>query len=123
MKLEDKDIFICMVNEDPKLLFLDGNLDQNWILDIQKYQQIYASKAIEKIKSILDDYNIKSVETAVLTGNPAQEIIDYAKRNEIDLVILGSRNKSRLDRFLTGSESKRVLENTMSDVWLIRCVK
>ena len=36
MKLEDKEIHICMVNEDPNLLFLDGTLDTNWLLDIQR---------------------------------------------------------------------------------------
>ena len=58
-----------------------------------------------------------------MTGNPAQEIINYTKENEIDLCILGSHEKSKLDRFLTGSVSKRVLENSNSDVLLARCKK
>jgi len=123
LKLEDKEIYICMVNEDPSFLFLDGNIDQNWLQDIQRHQNMYASNSIKKIQSILENYGFSANETTVLSGNPAQEIIEYTKRNEIDLVVLGSRNKSRIDRFLTGSESKRVLENTMSDVWLIRCTK
>jgi nucleotide-binding universal stress UspA family protein len=123
LKLEDKEIYICMVNEDPSFLFLDGNIDQNWLQDIQRHQNMYASNSIKKIQSILENYGFSANETTVLSGNPAQEIIEYTKRNEIDLVVLGSRNKSRIDRFLTGSESKRVLENTMSDVWLIRCSK
>ena len=121
LKLDDKEIYICMVNEDPKLLFLDGNLDTNWLLDIQKQQQIYASNAIKRIQNILTEKDIHVTETSILTGNPAQKIIEFSKENEIDLILLGSRNKSKLDRFLTGSESKRVLENTMSDVWLARC--
>ena len=123
LKLEDKEIYICMVNEDPSFLFLDGNIDQNWLQDIQRHQNLYASNSIQKIQSILDKYEFSATETTVLSGNPAQEIINYTKHNEIDLVVLGSRNKSKIDRFLTGSESKRVLENTISDVWLIRCPK
>ncbi len=121
LKLDNKEINICMVNEDPKLLFLDGNVDTNWLSDIQRKQQIYASNAIKRIQEILDKEGIKADETAILTGNPSQKIIEYAKEKDIDLIILGSRNKSKLDRFLTGSESKRVLENTLSDVWLARC--
>ncbi len=121
LKLEDKEIHICMVNEDPKLLFLEGALDQNWLNDIQKQQKIYASNSIKAIENILTDAHIS--KTAILSGNPAQEIINYTRENNIDLVVLGSRNKSKLDRFLTGSESKRILENTMSDVWLVRCTK
>lgn len=121
LELEDKEIYICMVNEDPKLLFLDGNIDTNWMLDIQKQQQIFAANSIKSIQNILKNYNIEVNETSILTGNPSQKIIEYAKQNNIDLILLGSRNKTKIDRFLTGSESKRVLENTSSDVWLVRC--
>lgn len=121
MNLEDKEIYICMVNEDPNLLFLDGTLDTNWLLDIQRQQQKYAARAIEDIRIMLAKHNIVTNETAILSGIPAQKIIDYARINDIDLIVLGSRNKSKLDRFLTGSVSKRVLENVVSDIWLIRC--
>ena len=121
MKLEDKQVHICMVNEDPRMLFLEGNLDQNWILDIQKQQQIYSYNAIKNIKNILADFGINVTKDVILNGNPSEEIIKYSKDNDIDLILLGSRNKSRLDRFLTGSESKRILENSMSDIWLVRC--
>lgn len=121
LKLDNKEIYICMVNEDPKLLFLDGNIDTNWLMDIQRKQQIYAANAIQRIQTLLNKENIDADETAILTGNPSQKIIEYSKEKDIDLTILGSRNKSRIDRFLTGSESKRILENTLSDVWLARC--
>lgn len=121
LKLDNKEIYICMVNEDPDLLFLDGTLDTNWLLDIQKQQQIYAAHAIEDIKTILTEHDIKVDNTAILTGIPAQKIIDYARTNDIDLIILGSRNKSKMDKFLSGSVSKRVLENVVSDIWLARC--
>ncbi len=121
MKLEDKEINICMVNEDPNFLFLDGTLDTNWLMEIQKQQQIYAANAIKDIQTVLSEHNIRVEETNILTGIPAQKIIDYARVNEIDLIVLGSKNKSKLDRFLTGSVSRRVLENVVSDIWLVRC--
>lgn len=121
IELSDKDVHICMVNEDPNLLFLEGTLDTNWLLDIQKQQHMYASNAIESIKKIIESRGIEVNQTTILTGIPAQEIINYAKNNEIDLIILGSRNKSKMDRFLMGSVSKRILENVVSDIWLVRC--
>ena len=60
-------------------------------------------------------------ETVILKGIPAQKIIDYSKTNEIDLIVLGAHNKSRLDKFLTESVSKRVLANVKSDVMLVKC--
>lgn len=121
MKLDDKEIHICMVNENPDFLFLDGTLDTNWLLDIQKQQQIYAGKAINDIKKLLENNAITVNETTILSGIPAQKIIEYARTREIDLIVMGYKNKSKLDRFLTGSVSKRVLENVTSDIWLARC--
>ena len=123
LKLENKEIHICMVNEDPNFLFLDGALDTNWLIEVQKQQHKYAASAIKDMQSLLQEQNIKINETVILTGIPAQKIIDYARTNEIDLIVLGSKNKSKLDRFLTGSVSKRVLENVVSDIWLARCPK
>lgn len=123
INFEDKEVYICMVNEDPKFLFLDGNMDTNWISDIQREQQVYAKNAINRIKVILDKHNIKVKSSVILSGNASQEIIKFAREHEIDLIILGSRNKSRTDRLLTGSESRRILENTSSDIWLIRCAQ
>lgn len=121
IELSDKEVHICMVNEDHNLLFLEGTLDTNWLLDIQKQQYMYASNAIESIKKIIESRGIEVNQSTILTGIPAQEIINYAKNNEIDLIILGSRNKSKMDRFLMGSVSKRILENVVSDIWLVRC--
>ena len=121
IELSDKEVHICMVNEDPNLLFLEGTLDTNWLLDIQKQQYMYASNAIESIKKIIESRGIEVNQSTILTGIPAQEIINYAKNNEIDLIILGSRNKSKMDRFLMDSVSKRILENVVSDIWLVRC--
>ena len=121
LKLEDKEIYICMVNEDPNLLFLEGTLDTNWLLDIQKQQQMIASHAVQDIQTILSEFNVQVTQTTILTGIPAQKIINFTKEQEIDLIIMGSRNKSRLDKFLTGSVSKRVLENVNADIWLARC--
>lgn len=121
INLKNKEIHICMVNENPNFLFLEGTLDSNWLLDIQKQQQIYASKAIEDISQIIKHQDFSITQTSILTGIPAQEIINYTQANDIDLIILGSRNKSKMDRFLMGSVSKRILENVKSDVWLVRC--
>lgn len=120
LKLDDKEIYICFVNDDPNLLFLEG-VDSSWLIEIQKKQQIYASKAIKNLQDILNEHQIKVKESIILTGIPAQKIIDYSRKKEIDLVLLGSRHKSKLDKFLSSSVSKRVSENLESDIWLQKC--
>ena len=120
LNIENKEIYICTVNEDPSLLFLDGTLDSNWILEIEKQQNIFAAKAVKNVDSILEENGIKSTEIAILSGNPTQKILDFIKAREIDLVVIGERKKSKMDSFLTGSISRRILENARSDVLIIK---
>lgn len=120
LKLNNKKIYTCIVNEDPDLLFLEGTLDTNWLLSIQRQQNIYATRSIKEVQEIIKNNCLEIKESAILSGNPAQKIIDFAKAREIDLIVLGEREKTKLDDFIMGSVSKRVLENTKSDVLLIK---
>jgi len=45
-----------------------------------------------------------------LLGKPAYELKVYARDNNIDLIVIGSRGLSRIKRFVMGSVSKRVTE-------------
>jgi len=118
--LHEKEIFIISVKENPELLPIEAALDKNWLDNIEKQQKIHATKAINKAKALLDKEGIKLSNETIATGNPAQKIIEYVNREDIDLVVMGARSKSNLSTFLLGSVSKRVLENTHSDVLIIR---
>ncbi len=120
LNLADKEIYVCMVNEDPNLLFLEGNIDSNWLIQIQKNQEHYAAQKLSRIRNFLSNGGIKIIESAILVGIPAQEILNYAKAKSIDLIITGTKSKKKLDAFLTGSVSQRVLENTMADVMIVK---
>ena len=118
--LIDKEIYLCMVNEDPNFLFLEGNIDSHWLIQIERNQTLYSTKKINNVKEFLSNNGVTIVESATLVGIPAQEILNYAKTKDIDLIVTGSRNKTKIDTFLKGSVSKRVLENTQSDVLIIK---
>ena len=118
--LIDKEIYLCMVNEDPNFLFLEGNIDSHWLMQIERNQTLYATQKINKVKEFLSKNGVTIVESATLVGIPAQEILNYAKAKSIDLIVTGSKNKTKIDTFLKGSVSKRVLENTQSDVLIIK---
>ncbi len=60
------------------------------------------------------------VETLVLEGNAANEIIDYVNNNEVDLVIMGSHGMSGIQRFFLGSVTNRVLHHIKKPILIIR---
>ena len=120
LNLENKEIFLCTVNENPDTLFLDGTLDSNWILAIEAQQEKYSYSTLNNLKERFKTKGFEIEDAIVLTGNPAQKIIDFAKSRQIDLIIMGSKGKTKMQDFLLGSVSKKVLESTNSDVLIYK---
>ena len=119
LDLKGKEISLISIKENPELLPMEATLDINWLENIEKQQKIHATKAINKAKSILENFGIPVHNEAILTGNPAQKIIDFAEKEKADLIVMGARTRTDLSKLLLGSVSKRVLENTTSDVLII----
>ena len=117
--LKDKETYIISIKENPELLPMEATLDKNWLDSIEKQQKIHATKAINKAKAIMEESEIQVKNEIILTGNPAQVLIDFADKEKIDLIIMGARTKTDLSKLLLGSVSKRVLENVISDVLII----
>jgi nucleotide-binding universal stress UspA family protein len=65
----------------------------------------YLSKIVEELKK--DNVNAKA---AVKKGEPASEILDYARdHDDIDLIIMATHGDSGVVRWLVGSVSERVV--------------
>jgi len=69
--------------------------------------------AVAEIEALGSEHDV-AVETAVLEGRAAEAILEYADRVDVDLIVMGTRGRSGLDRFLLGSVAERVIR--MSDV-------
>jgi nucleotide-binding universal stress UspA family protein len=53
----------------------------------------------------------KTVESVVLEGNPADEIVNFAEKDEIELIVIGTLGKTGVQRFLLGSEAENVVRH------------
>lgn len=54
--------------------------------------------------------------TEILDGIPAQDILAYADRNDVDLIVMGTHGRTGLERFLRGSVTERVLRTATAPV-------
>ena len=61
-----------------------------------------------------------TAEYALLTGNPADEILKYAANKNIDLIVMGSRGLSDIRAFFLGSVSKRVSQRAVCPVLIVK---
>jgi nucleotide-binding universal stress UspA family protein len=51
---------------------------------------------------------VEHVEAAVIEGDPAERIIDYAKAHDVDIIVIGSRGLGTFKGLLLGSVSNKV---------------
>lgn len=72
--------------------------------DIQKA----GKKVIEAAEKIIAEHDCKLVETEITHGSPAQNILERAKKNDIDMIVMGSRGLSDISGLLLGSVSHKV---------------
>lgn len=56
----------------------------------------------------------------VAVGHPAEQIIYYADRNQVDLIVVGDRGRSKFARLLLGSVSKQVVQYAGRKVMVVR---
>ncbi len=63
-----------------------------------------------------EDVNVKKM---VVTGSPAETIVQVAEDEDVDLIIIAASGKSGLHRFFIGSVAEKVLKSTERDVLLI----
>jgi nucleotide-binding universal stress UspA family protein len=55
-------------------------------------------------KSLIDNLKLE-----IKIGNPSLEIVDYAQKNNIDLIVIASHGRTGLNRFLLGSVAEKVV--------------
>ncbi len=67
----------------------------------------------------LNDIGIK-VRSEVLTGKPAEEIIDCANRNPFSIIFMATHGRSGLSRWAYGSVTEKVLQGVSSPLLLVR---
>jgi len=88
--------------------------------DIRSLQYEVQQGAAHHIKALADRLEgVERVEVCVLVGDPADQIIDLARQEEIDLIIMGTRGRSGLQKSIFGSVCDRVIRSAICPVFTI----
>lgn len=91
-----------------------GDLLKRAELDNQQEAANYLDKIGESLKK-----EGLTTRTVVVDGNPADEILNYADQNEIDLIVLSSHGRSGTSRWLFGSVAEKVSRHSTIPVLLV----
>lgn len=78
-----------------------------------------AQRYLYRIGKRLEAKGLK-IKTAVLVGNPAEEITNYAAYYECDLIIIASHGRSGISRWAYGSVADRVFRSSCVPILMVR---
>jgi len=84
-------------------------------IDAQKIQQEQLQQAKQQLTQLAEQYQLKQAQIIVDTGLPKAEIVERAKADQMDLILLGSHGRHGL-QLLLGSTANAVLHHAHCDV-------
>lgn len=61
-----------------------------------------------------------NIAAEIVTGHPAEDIIEYAVKNKINMIIMGQRGKSKVAKWLLGSVSQQVANHAPCSVLIVK---
>lgn len=107
------------------LLHVVSNVVDSAYLALNDYKQAIDQAFEDTGKKILEeasesvDRNIK-VKTILEHGDPGKLIMDTAKKEGVDLLVMGNRGLTPISRVMLGSVSNKVLNNTKCSVLIVK---
>ena len=76
---------------------------------------------LQKVQQDLADQGVVAKPVA-LEGDVASEIINYAEKNDFDLIAMATHGRSGIKRFVMGSVAEKVMRSAVKPVLLIRAL-
>jgi len=78
------------------------------------------SSIISAAKELALNAGLKNVRSEVREGKPARTLLDYARGNGIDLIVIGARGVGELEAALLGSVSQKISMLSPCSVMIVR---
>ena len=86
-------------------------LGTSFIADAEKKAKAEAEDYLAKVADTLKKEGIAAQTTTIL-GRPADQILDYADENQVDLIIMSTHGRSGVSRWVSGSVADRVIRHS-----------
>lgn len=110
-----KDVILLTVIDIHPSAFMEGS-------DVTVIYQAQLDNSRDYFKNLQAQFQTEGVEvkTEILQGATAQTIADYARQNEIDLIVIATHGHTGMKRLMFGSVALRVMHESPVPVLLIR---
>ncbi len=98
-------LFVARVMEQYAHVYVSGPA-------ITNFESELVQGAEKKLQEFVDEtFGGLPVVAKVLSGYPAEEIVDYARKEGMDLIVIGTHGRKGLERIIFGSVAEHVVKN------------
>jgi nucleotide-binding universal stress UspA family protein len=131
--IKDSEIIVLNVMEEipiPPVIFETGirhhktgepTTLSTYLRDLQTDMRYKMVNTLEEVKKKYKNSEVK-IRTQVLVGPPVDKIVEFANRNNVDLIVMGRRGLKGISKFLRGlgSVSRSVSEKVNCTVMIVK---
>ena len=122
-KAEKHALFLAKTTGADIYALSENNFVNGLPLDDEVYQlnQLLKQRSEDNIKEFeeMDETSGIKFHGIIREGSPAKTILEVAKEEDIDLIVIGSSGKSGFDRFIMGSVAEKVVNAAKCAVLVI----
>lgn len=75
---------------------------------VQESQEKFAKEILDEAVKEVKKKGITNFQSTMILGDPAREIVEFARRSGIDMIVMGSRGAGGVESLVLGSVSHKV---------------
>lgn len=83
------------------------------------FNQVYAEDILERAENYLRDRGVDDIKTVIKSDKPANAILDVAKAEDVDMIVIGRRSHNLLVDFFLGGTAQKVLQQANRTVMAV----
>jgi nucleotide-binding universal stress UspA family protein len=89
---------------------------------LRQSEELQAKVMLDLVRDLLAEHGLQA-GTVLLRGDPVAEIVKYAREQQCDLIVCGSRGAGNLTSWLLGSVSRELVNQAPCSVLVVRSTK
>ena len=109
-------ILLRIIEELPKLAYSETSEDI-----VQEAEAKAASDFKDYLAQLANKLEKEGIatQTVVIQGKPADEILNYAEKNQVDLIIMSTHGRSGISRWVFGSVADKVVHYSTFPIFIV----
>jgi nucleotide-binding universal stress UspA family protein len=120
-----KDVILFRVFEQPVISSdYPPNMPETWEQHVDQIVKGTKQQANLYLDEISKQLKVAGVNARIESclGNPAEEIVNYAEKNHVNLIVIASHGRSGVSRWALGSVAEKVFRSTNIPVLMIKAI-